>query len=292
MMNGGHYLGLLGAFADDSSPEVIGAVIDGLDKAHTAFITPELAWPFAAHVRSTLRPALQRFGATRMAGEPDPVTMLRPRLVSALGEFAHDPEVLEQARAWTRDFLEDPSRVDPTFGDVMLALAAHQGDSTLLEAYRTRFENAKIPAERRRMLTALAGFRDPVMVDRVLAYCLEGPLRPQEVQSIPYLMTMAPALQERVWSWMVAHYDSILKRIPPSYAANLAHFANGCSEQRLEMAKTFFSEANHSPAGTREEFAKVADSVRDCVGLREREGRAIERYLRMSASSGATSASR
>ena len=52
-----------------------------------------------------------------------------------------------------------------------------------------------------------------------------------------------------------------------------------CDTLRIAEAEYFFStpEANHP--GTREELAKVVERIRECVGVREREGPAFARYL-------------
>ena len=55
--------------------------------------------------------------------------------------------------------------------------------------------------------------------------------------------------------------------------------ADGCSAQRLERAEDFFGQAENQVPGTTEQLAKVAERVRDCVRLREREGAAAARYL-------------
>ena len=55
---------------------------------------------------------------------------------------------------------------------------------------------------------------------------------------------------------------------------------------RLQTARTFFSDPAHSPAGTEEELAKVAEDVADCAGLRERDGPVVVRYLQESRHAG------
>jgi aminopeptidase N len=153
------------------------------------------------------------------------------------------------------------------------------GDAALFETYRKRFEAATTATERSRFLAALAGFRDPALVDRALSYVFAGPLRPQETMSIPRTIARTPAGRDRAWTWMTTHYDEIARRLPQDFIVFLPYFAGGCSTARLDTAKTFFGEPRHAPAGTSVELAKVGEAVTDCARLSSREGVAVRRYL-------------
>ena len=56
--------------------------------------------------------------------------------------------------------------------------------------------------------------------------------------------------------------------------------ASGCSLERLARAQEFFAMPEHNVPGTDEQLAKIADQVTDCTGLRDREGQAVDRYIR------------
>jgi len=137
-----------------------------------------------------------------------------------------------------------------------------------------------VPADRSRFLASLGEFRDPAIVPRALAYALEGKLRPQELLAIPNVISAgALKYEDTGYEWMTANYDAIVQRVPPDFAAFLPHFADGCSEERLQKAKAFFADPAHQVEGTMKELAKVSDSVENCVSLRKREGAAVKSYL-------------
>jgi hypothetical protein len=54
---------------------------------------------------------------------------------------------------------------------------------------------------------------------------------------------------------------------------------------RLQEAEKFFAEPAHSPPGTDQELAKVAEAVKTCVALRQREGASVAEFLRSSSTS-------
>ena len=272
--HGDEYLRTLALFADDPEPEVTSAMIAGLEKVNNAFVTPDLVGAYSLVVRNLLRPALTRVGLARAKGEPEPVTLLRPNLLNALGVYGLDPQVLGWARPTARRYLDHPDSVDASIAGTALNLAVRDGDGTLFDEVRQHFEAAKVPSERARFLTALGHFRSGPMVERALDYALTGPLRPQEILTIPRNMNENDAFRERTWNWLRSGYRTVARRVPPNTLSGLPSLAACCDTLRIDYAISFFSLPETNLPGTREQLAKVTDSIRDCVRLRQREGAA------------------
>jgi alanyl aminopeptidase len=279
LLHGDEYLRALGQFADDRQPEVVSALIAGLDKVNDAFISLNLAQTYAMTVRKMLGPALKRFGTSRVKGEAEPVSLMRPNLLAALGVRGREPEILAWGRLTARRYLDHPDSVDASVAGTALNLAARDGDLALFEEYRTRFETTQIPSERTRFLTALGNFRSGELVDKALDYALSGPLRPQEILTIPRNLADDEELKERSWRWLQRNHRTIVEKVPPFYLSSLPTFAMCCDERRIEEATSFFSSPETNLPGTHEELAKVTDSIRDCARLRRREGPAVARCM-------------
>jgi alanyl aminopeptidase len=285
VVHGEAYLRLLTPLADDTQPEVVRATLSGLGSVKRAFASDELAEPFAAYVRRTLAPALARTGLAKTPGEPESTTDLRPLLLEWLGGDGRDPAARAQAKRLAEGWLRDPASVDPSIAGAALHVAAIEGDRAMFDEYRTRFEAAEIPADRSRFLLALGAFQEPSLVEAALAYALAGPLRPQEVFSIPRTVSAASAAgEERVYRWMTENYKAIVARVPATVAATqLPHFASGCSTERLAAAQTFFADPARQLPGTDVELVKIGETVKDCAALRARDGHAVAEYLRAAA---------
>jgi hypothetical protein len=266
-------------FSEDTSPEVLSAMLDGMNTIRFVFITPELQEPYAQFVRKTLRPPLDRLGLTKKTGEPEGVSLARAGLIRRLGEDGKDPRILDFADSLAKRFLADPGSVDPSLAGTVLNLSALRGDHALFAEYQRRFETAKVPANRSHFLNALGFFRDPKIVDEALHYALEGPLRPQEVFVITNGIGNAIEYDDVPFRWLTENYAAVMSHIPPMYGVYMPQFANGCSTARLETAEKFFAVPAHAVPGTDQELAKVADNVRDCTGLRQREGPSVAAYL-------------
>ncbi len=276
---GDRYLDLLGHFSADPEPEVIEALIGSLGMVKESFITPDLTDPFADYVDRTLAPAVERFGMEKRPGEAEAVSLVRPRLVGWLGDEGQDEGVRRRAEALAARYLEDPSQVDPALAGTALRLAAIDGDAQLFASYRERFEAARVPADRQRLLGALGSFRAPDLVDSALSYTLVGPLRSQEFYVIPMVVASYPPYEDLRYEWMTEHYEAIAARIPPEFAAMMPYAAMGCSAARVEKARVFFGDPRHSPPGTDITLARVEEAVTRCVELREREGMSVRHFL-------------
>jgi hypothetical protein len=279
LIHGDQYLGMLGRFADDPEPHVVGALAGGIDRLQSNLITPELENAFAVYVRRTLGPSLDRWGLEPKPGEPEGVTLVRPRVLNALGDIGKDPKVQARASELAHAYLENPSALDPSIRGTVLDLAAQNGDRALFDAYRSRFEAAKVPAERGQFLSGLGSFRDPALANQALQYALEGPLRPNEIGSIPFGQMETAAGRDRGYKWMTENWTALTSRVPKEFTSRFTFMAGGCDEKRLEAARTFFTDPSRDSPSIRYGLARLTDSTGDCLRLREREGGAVSAYL-------------
>ncbi len=282
VLSGADYLRTLAPFGNDPAPEVVQAVMDQLAKVRRALVPRDLRPAFGAYVRQTLGPALDRIGLVRAAGEPEGVTNLRPGLLLWLGRDGGDARVEPVADALARSYLDLPTSVDASVAGVALELLARHGDRALFDALRAKFEKATVPAERRRYLSALAHFPDEAIAREALSYALTGPLRPQEVVSIPEGMLDSGEHGTLAFGWTLDHFGEVAKRLPPvyvSFAPQLA-LSGACTAERIDKAKAFFAEPAHVAPGTDAQLAMAAERAEDCARLRAREAGSVAAYLR------------
>jgi len=278
-IHGDDYLRSLQAFGGDSEPLVVGAVANALGGIRTAFVPESAEHAFAAYVRRTLGPALDRFGIDKQPGEKETTAGVRAQLMDWLGDEGRDERVLTHAQELAQQYLTDATAVDPSLASVVVKLAAHRGNRPLYDTYRGRFESARIPAERTRFLSAMGNFRDPAIQEDALAYALTGPLRPQELFVVVQGLGDTAPGRDRSWRWMTENFDALSKRLPPESVGFMPFFASGCEAERVAAAREFFGEPSHQAPGTTTSIARVSDAVGDCVRLREREGAAAVAFL-------------
>jgi aminopeptidase N/puromycin-sensitive aminopeptidase len=174
-------------------------------------------------------------------------------------------------------YLADPASVHPSIASVVVTLSAMSGDEALFEEYRKRFEASTVPAERQRFLVGLGRFRDPKLRLEARQYAFTGPIRPQEL-GVLFGGGQTAEDRDETFAFIIANYEEISKRIPPSFAANMPFVAGGCEPARVEKAREFF--ATHKVEGTDRTLERVAEQVNECATVRAREMAAVTEYLR------------
>ena len=278
-IGGDDYLRVLRAFADDPDPEVLAGLLDALEKVEGAFVPEELGEPFAVWVRQTLGPALDRIGRTPRPAEPEAAALLRPDLLAWLGARGRDPEVLAWARSAARDVLAARGSVDPALAGVALRLAAIDGDQELFAAYRRAFEAPRVPDDRGRYLAALASFTDERLRRQTLDYTLTGPVRPDEMGTVPFILSNASGGADLVLDWLDENWEAFTGKMVPDFVRFLAYLGGGCSSERLAEARQILTGAGREAEGIEVTLGRVAEQVEGCVALREREGDEVAAYL-------------
>jgi hypothetical protein len=255
------------------------SVAGSLQTVKRAFVTPESEASFAAYIRRVLGPAAKRYGYERASDEEEEVSLLRPTFIGWLADDGHDEQALSYAERLAKSFLADRGSIDPSMVNQAITLSAIRGDAALFNEYRRRFEAATVPTDRESFLQAIGNFRDPKLREEALAYTLSGPLRPHEIFMIPREMSGTGGQERQILEWATQNYDAIVKRIPPVYVAFLPYVGTSCERDVLDKTKAFFSMPEHTAPGMDAELARVLEAGNDCVGLRSREGKAVERYM-------------
>ncbi|HEV2106032.1 MAG TPA: M1 family aminopeptidase, partial [Candidatus Eisenbacteria bacterium] len=279
-VHGDTYLRVLAGFGTDPEPQVVTALLGDLQSVRAPLVPDREAGAFAAYVRRTLRPALDRIGLVPKPGEDETLPALRGELLSWLVLRGDDARAAAFADSVGRRSLADSTAVDPGLAEATLGLAARHGDAAMFDDLQRRFESADVPAFRSRYLTALGAFADTTLEARALAFALTDAVRPTETFAI---LRGAGARSEaagaRLYAWMTAHYDEIARRVPPPALRFMPLMAGGCSAERLAAAEAFFGDPARAFPGIETTLERLRDGVHACVGLREREGPAAWRYL-------------
>lgn len=283
VVHGDDYLRLLNQFAADDDLQVLSSLLDNLQAVAAAFVPDSLRPLFGGYIAHTLKPAMDRVGYTAQPGEDNSFTILRPQLIAWLATDNRDPETVAFAKAEARKFMDDPTSVDPSLIGVAMGTLCRDGDQALWDECRNRFENATLPQLRSTYLYCLGAFDDSTISAKALDYTFQTNLATNELFAIPMTaMSVSTASRQRVDNWFMDNYDSLLARVPPVEQVYFAYIASGCSQQRLDAYREFFSDSTRYNPPILGALTRVASQVGDCVDLREREGAAVIEYLRNS----------
>lgn len=280
-VSGDAYLGSLAHFGADPEPQVVSGVVSALGMVRRMFVPDSNAALFAPYARRTLAPALARFGREQRPGEDEAIGAMRGELLGALARLGEDEEVAAFAREAAARYLADPASVDPGIVDAVLTLAARRGDAAMFADFQQRYQAATVPLLKRRWLTTLGAFEDTALEAKALEYMLSDAVPPTEgMQLMRGFGGKSEAAGERLFGWMMANYPRIAARVPPPFLRFMPMMGGGCSEARLATTRAFFSDPARAVPGVEQTLERVADGVRGCISLRDREGKAVSEFLR------------
>jgi aminopeptidase N len=195
----GVFLDLAGGFKKERTDAIL-QTLTGPLAAIGDDVASKVAQPkFRAWVSALLNPALQDVGWTPKPGESDDTRSLRATVVAALGDTARDAKVLAKARELVLHELGKPGSVDTTLLNVIVRLAALEGDAALYDRYLARAKSATDPETKYRYLYGLAAFGDPALARRTIDLILGPEVRAQDAKL--FFATLLRNPDARVLAW-------------------------------------------------------------------------------------------
>jgi hypothetical protein len=261
------FLDLVEGFADETDPSVWGLILTGLGWCDR--FVPDAARPaFQDQVRRLVRPELERLGWERRDSDEGVVSEVRGELIRALGVLGDDPETQAQARE-----VEAEARAgnvgDPDVAAAAVDVVASHGNEGDFERFRTWAREAPTPQAQERYRSALARFRDPALMDRLLEATLTDEMRPQDV---PFLLVMAQRNRElgsQAFRFVSAHWDELLAKIAQSNVIALPFGSRMLTEPAdVEAVQAFY--ATHEISQNRLMLQQALERQRVYAGLRAR----------------------
>ena len=237
-----------------------------LDEAQCAVLQERL--------REVFSPAVQRLGWSPRAGESELEGQLRGDLIGALGTVAEDKACQSGAREFYAQYERDANAVDRNLVPALISIVAHTGTPADYEKFYAKFKNAQTPQEEQRYLFALAGFRQPDLIDRTLRLTINGEVR---TQNSPYLMRNILLNRDarlKAWAFMKEHWPEMLRQYPDNSIPRMCEGIIGLATPELEAdVRNFF--AHHPVKQGAKQLEQHLERLHIAVVCRERWNRLL-----------------
>jgi cytosol alanyl aminopeptidase len=285
-LDGARYLESLRASGERAEGVVLDQLLARLEALIEPFGPQHNGAAFRRFLRATLGPAMERIGALPRPGEPEAAAAVRPRLLALLGIHARDAAVGAFAAELAQQYLEDPASLDPELATAALEVYVRRGDAELQEDMMRRAADAPDPVQRNVFLTAVASFHAEPLQQAALDYALSDALRPNEKWLQLWRAAGIPGRRDALLDWLFANYEAVTDGLTPIQKARIPAFADGCSIGRLARARQFFADPVRRVAGTEDQLERVADSVRQCAALQQREAERVSAWLSQGSDTG------
>ncbi|HKB24813.1 MAG TPA: M1 family metallopeptidase [Methylomirabilota bacterium] len=270
------YLELTARFREERDRNVWSVLIASLGALHR--IVEEADRPrLAALVRDRLGPAFAALAWTPRPEEDELTRQLRGDLARALGVLGDDRRVQAEAAGLYAAHLGG-REVDPNVLPALIAILAHAGDAARYDEFLTRFKSATTPQEEQRYLYALAGFRQPELLERTLARTLDGEIRTQDAPFVAHALLLSVHARELAWTFVKKHWDAMDRQYPKHGLRRMAEGVTGLTTPELERdVHAFFRERKIELGG--KTLAQYLEQLHIAVSLRAREGVGLAKYL-------------
>ena len=263
------FLDMLPAFADETAPAVWQTIITALAWCDR-FLDGEPRERFRDMVRELVRPALGRLGWDPRPEDSDLDRELRGDLIRTLGVLGDDPETQAMARE-AEALSRTGTSVDASVAAAAVDVVAFAGGEDAFDTFEARMAEAPTPQEQERYRVALARFRDPALMERLLALATSDTIRPQDA---PFLLSRAEMNRDVgmiAWRYVRDHWDELLPRFAASNVIHLAHGARIITDPELvPEVQAFFAE--HDIPQNHLSLVQAMERQRMMAALRERIG--------------------
>ena len=271
------FLDLTARFRDETDPNVWSVMTSAF--AYVNRVVDETVRPgLAALVRDRLGPTVERLGWSPAPGETELQRQLRGDLLRAQGVLGDDPAIQARARELYARYREDETALDPNVVPAVVAILAASGGEAEYREFAERFKRARSPQEEQRYLYALAGFRQPELLERTLEWTLNGEIRSQDAPYVVRAMLGSVYGRGLAWEFVKAHWETMARLYPPSAYRRVYEGVASLVSPRWEAEVRAFFPAHGIELGGRT-LEQYLEQLRAAVRFQEREGAALAAYL-------------
>jgi len=274
----GDYLNLVAAVKDDTSAEVVGNALSGVNTIfERVAATSEEKNAVSAWIRGAFAPVFARLGAPSENDSANTREM-RSQLFSLLGYYGKDPAVLAQANQIAQQYLSDPASVDAALGQTALSIAARNGDAALFDKLQKIAETSANPEFQEGALRLLAEFEDPALVQRSLDYAVSGKVRNQDAAIQVAIALQIPATRDLAWRYIQSHWEKVQAQFTTEMGAVLVGSTGGfCSADARDDVKNFFS--THKVASSDMALKHSLERIDGCIELRSLQEPNLKQWI-------------
>ncbi|PMG27581.1 aminopeptidase [Shewanella sp. 10N.286.52.C2] len=279
-ISGGELLNILGAFIDDQHPQIVSAALGYLQSQKRTFIDDTNQELWAKFIASRAQSAIEKYGVTAKVDEKSSISKLRPTLINLLAFEAKDKATIATAKKQADLYLNGNNDVDQYLIGTYLNIAVYFGDSKVLAKVKAEFEVTKDPQKRTRLMYALGYAPTEKLQNSVLAYSLTDKVNAPDLRYIFAGQAYTDERKQRFRDWIYANFSAIKAKLPPFAVAMIPSFTgSGCDLAALDTTNTFFKPKVAQTPEFGRTLAKLDESVKNCVSLKQRELASVEKYL-------------
>lgn len=273
-------LGLAQRLGKDKEEYIVRAAIGLVDDLEEHLVPPALMTNYRRFLIKTFGAKAKALGMSPRKGEPESTRQLRERVLSLLGETAGEPTIVREATSLASTWLESQQGIDPGLVELMLGIAAANGDAVFYQRLVDAAKAAKDRDVRKRLTGALASVKDPALVANNLKLILDGPFEFQETFEMLSGAMANPLTRDASYLFLTANFDAVASKLPLMMRGYLAYFGSAfCEAERESEFKAFMEPRLASLPNSKVAYERSLDSIRMCAANKAAQGPGLAAFL-------------
>jgi aminopeptidase N len=276
----GTFLDLVSGFRDERTASVVTTFASVLGTIDDEFATGTTRSAYRAWVGKFIAPALSAVGLDGRLNDNDEQKSLRATVVNLAGKTARDARVLAKARALVMQALDKPGSIEPTLLEVLINLAALDGDAALYERYVEKVKSAADPEEHDWYMYALTSFADPVLVRRTMDLALSDVVRSQDAKIVVAALLANSDTRRLAWQLTRERWPELHQKTG-EFVGNtviVGALGNCCDAATAAEVKTFFT-TNTVPDAERT-LQQSTERIQTCAATAAVQGPKLAEWLK------------
>ncbi len=187
--------------------------------------------------------------------------LLRAQTLIYLGRF-EDKKILEKSLKAFNEFLKKPASLHPDLRSAVLNNVAWKGDKKTLDTFVNLYNKATTQEEKRRYLSAMAGFKKKELLDRTLEFSLSKHVRLQDVFIPVTSISYNPYGRKLVCPWIKENWKELEKMLggPKNLLSRIIESLGSLSNHEDVEIKKFFDK--HPTPGIKRSVAQTLEKIR------------------------------
>lgn len=272
-------LPVIDALAGAAGRQALEVAIGLLTELGEQVVTPPHAARFQAYVRGRFGKRARALGFAKRPGESDEDVLLRPRLLGFVGRYGGEPWIRTTALQLADTWLSSGAGIEAGMIEVTLRLAARSGGAELFQRMEAAARAAPDPELQSMILSAMAGFREPALVQQKLALMRDQSLGARhrlllELLDATESRTTALEYLERHQAELLGEGENAFLLMAPLWADSY------CSEDELNRAVALAAKLPNAQVIIGERVGALDQITRACIGFRTTHSDSVRGFLR------------
>ena len=269
--------------AKQTDPRVFGGALAIAGNVPLALTQGHDGTRYADWVRAQFGSRARSLGWQPKAGEDADTRELRRSLLPFVADRGDDTGLAREARTLALRWPKESEAVPADVRAELLYTAAHTADreaDTLFAHYVAVAKVARFARERRDLIRALGGFRDPALARRAAQLMLEGPFDANEALLILEGQLENDATRPGALAWLDRNYQALFARgARDNFDALPGWASDGCSAGEKELFVAAFAKRMKDVDGGPRSYAKALERIDLCIAYRAVQEPALSGWL-------------